>query len=1604
MLYEHSSPYQKDKAQDNIATNTKFSLDDRHTGIGIDLHMLERLNNRNGHSKNMDENYITSKIKSCNQWLNKLLCPCYFSLHHNVYIHQLLLAYKLSPRLQSFRAFVIVASCVDVIVEAYMDPSGSSLTFLLIDTIISMFFLFDFILNLLTTPKPTKYLCSLYGLIDIISVLPLFLSILLVVYNYIQYGYILSESAATEDTFDITIFYAREYLRLFRSMKILELTQFSIIKRILAFNLSNTNEVHDWWIERRIRLIQLAFKILVLIYIFTGLVWILQHGSIIEFNEKMQWHDSMYYVVVTMSTVGYGDVTPSAYWLSRVLIMILILTSLILVPNFAGSLFELVTQGSRYTSAARVPAGSRLILLVGSVSYTALQDFLAELWHTDHGEMTNLLHVVILSPDEPSPRLSLLLEQNQYRGRLQYIWGNPLDYKDLSKAEAHKATAIFLLSCRDAITSDAKAAEERLVIYGMAVLKYVERIEYSNNYRMLHLKSSMPFYSKYLDYTSLNNRLQARNQQHIDQRSKDTHLSDIENDEKERQTAHFPNYMNGDPTGRGNTNTSTIDVTKYNFDYFITKKKKKPIVTLARVISSTAERQLQDLGFAHVIGTNDIKMRILAYGTLFPGFIAIFANLVRSNPVQYDRGQTNSIGFYENKKELVTAQDSTSHEGQPFSIVQPPSVLNEDLWKDHYIQGSDFSIYNVTVQVDVNSKLRGKPFHYVAIALYYFDQTLMIGVKIGDTIVVNPGKEFVFEPDTYEIYCIALDQSEAIRAVNHVNRSLEDIDAGLYYEDIMDVNEDFFDIREEESEIKTNENLKLGGYHLSSHEGIDYVDLHDISDKIQSNEQVKRFLSTYENLNEEDAEIKDNSNMMQEEVNDDNEKVVSSHENVSFSTISNSLSEPESNLLLKESTYHHSEVNFVDENTNKNVANKTNLSNEKDTTVSIELVNDIQIKANKLLKTLHEAPPNLSDMQRQGKSFSIHKSNSNQKDDVTGEDQEINKDLAYDERYYNAISRLKDTETVSLLPTNKQIDQLYKLSYVCHEGLKLYINITSSLPPTVRKHVVVCNCWSEASTILRLYHYFVTLRRSCQDPIVVLSNDEEPFKELMTMLKKQQIIDSEEQEYEEEYEAALLNGNLGPLFEDDLEGSSHNNSIPSLNNSEDNQKNKKNHKNSKKLNRRVPGSHRKKKDNMKLKNLYFEDIFFVHGSPMNVDDLMKCNVKKARAVVLIGREHYDIYGERDSPMADRCTLLSSITLDSVLETQLDQEHNENYYYPTRKDLFQNHRPETPHTRTIDPIISSIKAVNTNVFILVDLQSESSVPHLRQGDFFSSDSTINHYYTNSDTFNNSGVGFDSESSIQLSQSLTAHTKSGFGKFWNGHKSDASNFNMKTASELHLQQNQHMMDWPVFASGRVFTSSLLDVLPVHIFYNPSSPEILDKLIGARGDSELNHIIIRSAVPVTNNDSSHFDDRGSVFMEQRSRSYTEKALYPGYIDMLPVPDHLFEQCLRKCCKYSNIFDYFSTKGILPLGLYRPENCFGAPLPYAHLNPGQDLIMDPYDFIYVIMPCRKVKSAPKKGASSKAKRTKSKKSKKKSDQKTDKDSKDKGLRARTKKSNGEK
>ena len=63
------------------------------------------------------------------------------------------------------------------------------------------------------------------------------------------------------------------------------------------------NTVLDWWIGLRLRN-AMVFSVSVLV----GLVAVC--AITVHFSEGWAWIDSVYYSVVTLTTVGYGDFTP----------------------------------------------------------------------------------------------------------------------------------------------------------------------------------------------------------------------------------------------------------------------------------------------------------------------------------------------------------------------------------------------------------------------------------------------------------------------------------------------------------------------------------------------------------------------------------------------------------------------------------------------------------------------------------------------------------------------------------------------------------------------------------------------------------------------------------------------------------------------------------------------------------------------------------------------------------------------------------------------------------------------------------------------------------------------------------------------------------------------------------------------------------------------------------------------------------------------------------------------------------------------------------------------------------------------------------------------
>ncbi len=141
--------------------------------------------------------------------------------------------------------------------------------------VITVFFTIEYILRIISIQKPVKYVFSFYGIIDLLAVLPMYLSI------FFPGASILSIVRA---------------LRFFRLFKILHIPQISHQSAQLREAIEASKE-----------------KILVFIYfvlistIIIGSIMYLVEGKESGFTSIPM---GIYWTIVTLTTVGYGDISP----------------------------------------------------------------------------------------------------------------------------------------------------------------------------------------------------------------------------------------------------------------------------------------------------------------------------------------------------------------------------------------------------------------------------------------------------------------------------------------------------------------------------------------------------------------------------------------------------------------------------------------------------------------------------------------------------------------------------------------------------------------------------------------------------------------------------------------------------------------------------------------------------------------------------------------------------------------------------------------------------------------------------------------------------------------------------------------------------------------------------------------------------------------------------------------------------------------------------------------------------------------------------------------------------------------------------------------------
>jgi voltage-gated potassium channel len=187
--------------------------------------------------------------------------------------------------------------------------------------VFTILFTVEYVLRLLSLTRPLRYVFSLYGLVDLLAVIPTYLSLFL------------------PGAQSLLVIRALRLLRVFR---ILKLGQHVGEARVLARALRAS----------RYKITVFLAAVLTIVLIVGALMYLIEG----ERNGFTSIPTSVYWAIVTMTTVGYGDIAPKTV-LGQFLASILMITGYGVIAVPTGIVTVELAHAARHGLKARVCGG-----------------------------------------------------------------------------------------------------------------------------------------------------------------------------------------------------------------------------------------------------------------------------------------------------------------------------------------------------------------------------------------------------------------------------------------------------------------------------------------------------------------------------------------------------------------------------------------------------------------------------------------------------------------------------------------------------------------------------------------------------------------------------------------------------------------------------------------------------------------------------------------------------------------------------------------------------------------------------------------------------------------------------------------------------------------------------------------------------------------------------------------------------------------------------------------------------------------------------------------------------------------------------------------------
>lgn len=218
---------------------------------------------------------------------------------------------------------ILIAAILISVTTVIIDSIGSyhlryAKWLLNVEWFFTLLFTIEFALRLYCSPNPAAYARSFYGIVDLIAILPSYIALLFP---------------------PASLLLVVRLLRVLRIFRVLKLIKYSSEANIL---------IHSLLMARR-KIFIFLFSVLVIVTIFGSLMYIIEDPS----SGFTSIPRSIYWAVVTVTTVGYGDITPHTV-LGQIIASLTMLTGYAIIAIPTGIISaELISEMQRKRAITR---------------------------------------------------------------------------------------------------------------------------------------------------------------------------------------------------------------------------------------------------------------------------------------------------------------------------------------------------------------------------------------------------------------------------------------------------------------------------------------------------------------------------------------------------------------------------------------------------------------------------------------------------------------------------------------------------------------------------------------------------------------------------------------------------------------------------------------------------------------------------------------------------------------------------------------------------------------------------------------------------------------------------------------------------------------------------------------------------------------------------------------------------------------------------------------------------------------------------------------------------------------------------------------------------